>query len=81
MPMPLGGLVGPQLGAWTCLLSSLSSLFFDVSQKTLVLKTTLIPLLPRTFFGFKFLCSESISFILQRYNFSLQFCDKCSAPR
>ena len=68
-----GGSFCARLGASTCLLSNLSSLFFDVSQKTLVLKITLIPLLPRAPFGFKLLCYESISFNLQRL---WQFCGK-----
>ena len=60
------GLFGAELGASTCRLSSLFSLFFNVSQKTLVLKITLIPLLPRAFFGFNFFRSDSIFFSLQR---------------
>ena len=55
MSMPLGGSVGARLGAWTCLLSIFSSLFFDVSQKILVLKINLILLLRTCLFWFQFL--------------------------
>ena len=65
MSMPLGGRLvlgwGVDLPSFSFDVSS-----FDVSQKTMIFKITLITLLPVAFFGFNFLCAESISFSLQR---------------